>query len=103
MAKFQTKILLDKSSMKVYSQNIGKILPKINIHGCIFPILLINFINIWAKTMKYKESLNINFSKTVYPIWLKTDLRIKFSMIFSLQQANLKLKLSNFILPLQPL
>ena len=30
--------------------------------------IIINFINILAKTIKYKESLNINFSKTVCPI-----------------------------------
>ena len=52
--------------MKVYSQNIGKILAKININEHILPIFLIKFINILAKTIKYKKSLNINFSKTAY-------------------------------------
>ena len=51
--------------MKVYSLNIGKILPKININEHILPIFLINFINILAKTIKYKESFNGNISKTV--------------------------------------
>ena len=51
--------------MKVYSQDIGKILAKINIHEHILLIFLINFINILAKTVRYKESLNTNFSKTV--------------------------------------
>ena len=59
--------------MKVYSSNIGKILPKININEHILPIFLINFINILAKTIKYKESFNSNISKTVCPIWLKFE------------------------------
>ena len=37
---------------------------KINIHERILPIFLINLINILAKTIKYKESLNINKKKT---------------------------------------
>ena len=66
--------------MKFYSQNIGKILAKININEHILPIFLIKFINILAKTIKYKESLNINFSKTVCPIWLKFE---NLVMLFS--------------------
>ena len=31
----------------------------------ILPIFLIKFINMLAKTIRYKESLNINFSKTI--------------------------------------
>ena len=48
--------------MKVYLSNIGKILAKININEHILPIFLINVINILAKTIKYKESFNGNFS-----------------------------------------
>ena len=36
-------------------------------------MFLIKFINILAKAMKYKESLNSNFSKTICPIWLTFD------------------------------
>ena len=54
--------------MKVYSLNVGKILATININDHILPISLINFINILAKTLKYKESFKGNFSKTVCPI-----------------------------------
>ena len=59
--------------MKVYSQNIGKILAKININEHILPIFIIKFINVLAKTIKYKESLNINYSKTLCLIWLKFE------------------------------
>ena len=37
------------------------------------PIFLINLINILAKTIKYKESFNRNFSQTVCPIWPKFE------------------------------
>ena len=73
LANFQTKILQDKSSMKVYSYNIGKILPKINISEHILWIFLKNFINILAKAIRYKESFNRNISETVCPIWLKFE------------------------------
>ena len=49
--------------MKAYSQNIGKILAKININEHILPIF--HQSEKRAKTVKYKESLNINLSKTV--------------------------------------
>ena len=58
--------------MKVYSQNVRKILAKININEHILQIFLIKLINILAKTVKYKES-NINFSKTICLIWLKFE------------------------------
>ena len=60
-------------SMKIYSQNIGKIWAKINIHDHTLLIFFINFINILAKTIKYKKSFNGIFSITVCPIWLKFD------------------------------
>ena len=65
LAKFQTKV---KSSMKVYNV---RLLAKIMINEHICQFLLINFVNIMAKTIKYQESLNSNSSKTVCPIWLK--------------------------------
>ena len=73
--------------MKVYSWNIGKILAKINIYDDILQIFLINFINILAKTIKYKESFNSNFSKTVCPIWLKFEFAF-FSEIGLFQILN---------------
>ena len=70
--------------MKVYSQNIGKILVKINFTEHILPIFLIYFINILVKTMKYKESFNYDFSNTVCLIWLKFEKGIfsDFNKIF---------------------
>ena len=70
----------------------------ININFCqyfnehILPIFLINFINTLAKTIKYKESFNSNFSKTVSPIWLK----------FESNRPTLISNKNNFILPLIP-
>ena len=58
---------------------------KINISEHILPIFLINFINILAKTIKYKESFNGNFSKTLCPIFAEIQLIIKFCLPFSLQ------------------
>ena len=43
--------------MKVNSQNIGKILAKINIHEHILTIFLIDFINILTKTIKSEKYL----------------------------------------------
>ena len=54
---------------------------KSNINEHFLPIFLSKFINIMAKTIKYKESFSGNFSKTVRLIWL--NLRIKFSLPFS--------------------
>ena len=60
--------------MKVYSWNIGKILAKMNIHDHILPIFLINFINILANTIQYKENKNKCIPKTVCPISFKQKL-----------------------------
>ena len=60
--------------MKIYSWNIGKILPKININEHILPISLINFINILANTIWYKETKNKHILKTVCPISFKQKL-----------------------------
>ena len=59
--------------MKINSRNIGKILATINIYEHILPIFLIKFINLLAKRIEHMESLNINFSKPVRPIWLKFE------------------------------
>ena len=45
---FRPKFYEIKISMKVYSQNVGKILAKLNINEHILPIFLIKFINILA-------------------------------------------------------
>ena len=64
----------NKSNMKVYSWNIGKILAKINIKEHILPIFLINVINILAKTTVYKEAKNKHILKTTCPISIKQKL-----------------------------
>ena len=56
---------------------------KLNINEHILPIFLINFINILAKTIKYKESFNGNFSKNVMSDLAEIQLMI--SLPFSLQ------------------
>ena len=43
-----------------------KILGKLHIHVHILPAFLINFINILAKVMKYKEPFKSNILKTVF-------------------------------------
>ena len=58
---------------------------KISISEHILPIFIINFINILAKTKKYKESFNGNFSKTLCTIFVEIQLIIKFCLPFSLQ------------------
>ena len=55
-------------------------LAKINITEHILAIFLIKIINILTKTIKYKESLNINFLKTECPIWLKFENLMCFSL-----------------------
>ena len=57
--------------MKVYSYNIGKILPKININEHILPFSLINFINILANTINTKTE---HILETVCPISFKQKL-----------------------------
>ena len=59
--------------MKVVWRFSHKILAKININKHILPILLINFINILAKTIKYNYFRILSFSKTVCMIWLKFE------------------------------
>ena len=46
------------------------------------PICLNNFVNILAKTIKYKESFNSNFSKIICSIF-RSNWRIKFTLLFS--------------------
>ena len=64
--------------MKAYSPNIGKILAKININEHILPIF--HQSEKRAKTVKYKESLNINLSKTVCPILAQIYLSVSVSV-----------------------
>ena len=93
LLKFQTKIvyiLLDKSSMKVYSLNIGKLLAKININEHILPIFLITAINILAKTMIYKETKNNHILKTVCPISIKQKLIDELSLAYWVYSNNPK-------------
>ena len=50
------------------------------------------FINILAKTIRYKASLNINFSSTLCPIWLKFE-NLRSLVCFSL--CNRSILISN--------
>ena len=50
-----------------------KLAGKTYIKENILPIFLNNFINILAKTIKYKESFKSNISKAICPIWLKFE------------------------------
>ena len=60
LTKFQIKILLDKSSIKVIIHKIiGKLLAKINTSEHILPIFLINSINILKKQNKTKQNNKI--------------------------------------------
>ena len=54
-------------------KNIDKIDVTFDFNEHILPILLINFINVSVKAIKYKEYLNSDFSKTVCLIWLKFE------------------------------
>ena len=60
--------------MKVYPENIDKILAEININEHILPSFLINIINILAKTIIYKETKNNHILKTVCLISIKQKL-----------------------------
>ena len=62
-----------KVTMKVYSQNIGKILAKINIYENIYPDFIINFINILTKNNKIQQSLCTIFFLNLYLIWLNFE------------------------------
>ena len=88
--------------MKVYSQNIGRILAKINSKERIFN--LSNFSHLVhqyiGRNNKMQRIFKHQFLKKKMYVWFGSNLRIKFSMLSSLQYLNLKQ--SNFILPLQP-
>ena len=70
-----------KVAWRFIHEQFGKILAKININEHILPIFLINFINLLAKTKKYKESFNNHFSKPY--VRFGWNFRIKFSLPWS--------------------
>ena len=55
------------------TERMGVRATKNNSNEHILPIFLINFINILAKTIRYKESFNNSISKTLCLIWLKFE------------------------------
>ena len=63
--KFSTKFC---NTVNLYVYNFSKILSKLHIHDHFLPIFVINFINLLAKTTKYKKSFKRNIPKTVCPI-----------------------------------